>query len=79
MAVVGNGPETECRRDVEELDSPRGFKAPGTARMIAGSLVGAVAAYLFQVRRRAQRLGTEAFAPIAVLWTVFFIVATVIV
>ncbi len=44
--------------------------------MIAGSLVGAVAAYLFQVVG-GRRLGTVAFAPIAVLWTVFFIVATV--
>lgn len=61
---------------VGELDSPRGFRAPGTARMIAGSLVGAVAAYLFQVVGT-RRLGEIAFAPIAVLWTVFFIVATV--
>ena len=56
---------------------PRGFRAPGTATMIAGSLLGAVAAYFFQVIG-GRRLGTEAFAPIAVLWTVFFIVATVI-
>ncbi|MCA1734757.1 MAG: hypothetical protein LC739_01160 [Actinobacteria bacterium] len=61
---------------VEELDSSRGFRAPGTARMIAGSLVGAVAAYLFQVVG-GRRLGTAAFAPIALLWTVFFIAATV--
>jgi O-antigen/teichoic acid export membrane protein len=45
--------------------------------MIAGSLIGAVAAYLFQVIG-GRRLGTSAFAPIAILWTVFFIVATVI-
>jgi len=44
--------------------------------MIAGSLVGAIAAYLFQVVG-GRRLGTQAFAPIAVLWTVFFIAATV--
>jgi O-antigen/teichoic acid export membrane protein len=61
---------------VEELDSSRGFRAKGTARMIAGSLIGAIAAYLFQVVG-GRRLGTEAFAPIAVLWTVFFIAATV--
>lgn len=61
---------------VEELDSSRGFRAPGTARMIAGSLVGAIAAYLFQVVG-GRRLGTAAFAPIAILWTVFFIAATV--
>ena len=76
MAVVGNGTDTEARVNVGELESPRGFRAPGTARMIAGSLVGAVAAYLFQVVG-GRRLGTVAFAPIAVLWTVFFIVATV--
>jgi O-antigen/teichoic acid export membrane protein len=61
---------------VEEVDSTRGFRAKGTARMIAGSLIGAIAAYLFQVVG-GRRLGTEAFAPIAVLWTVFFIAATV--
>lgn len=44
--------------------------------MIAGSLVAAVAAYLFQVVG-GRRLGTVAFAPIAVLWTVVFIVVTV--
>ena len=32
-----------------EIDAPRGLRAPGTARMIAGSLIGAVLAYLFQV------------------------------
>ena len=59
------------------IEQPRGFRAPGTARMIAGSLAGAVAAYLFQVIG-GRRLGPAAFSPIAVLWTVFFIVATVI-
>lgn len=59
------------------IEQPRGFRAPGTARMIAGSLLAAVAAYLFQVIG-GRRLGTEAFSPIAILWTVFFIVATVI-
>jgi O-antigen/teichoic acid export membrane protein len=55
----------------------RGFRAPGTGHMVAGSLIGAVGAYLFQmVGTRA--LGTEAFAPISVLWTVFFILATVV-
>ncbi|MGQ0849205.1 MAG: hypothetical protein ACT4OP_08830, partial [Actinomycetota bacterium] len=58
------------------LESPRGFRAPGTARMIAGSLIGAVAAYLFQVIG-GRSLGAAGFAPIAVLWTVFFIAATV--
>ncbi len=60
-----------------ELDAPRGLRAPGTARMIVGSLVGAVLAYLFQVYGT-RALGPHAFAPIALLWTSYFIVATVI-
>ena len=60
-----------------ELDAPRGLRAPGTARMIAGSLIGAVLAYLFQVYGT-RALGAHAFSPIALLWTSFFIVATVI-
>jgi O-antigen/teichoic acid export membrane protein len=59
------------------LAGKHGFRAHGTTRMIAGSLVGAVAAYLFQVLG-GRRLGTTGFAPIALLWTVFFIVATVV-
>jgi len=55
----------------------RGFRAPGTGHMLAGSLVGAVGAYLFQLVG-GRALGTEAFAPISVLWTVFFILATVV-
>ncbi|MGH8928693.1 MAG: lipopolysaccharide biosynthesis protein [Acidimicrobiia bacterium] len=63
--------------DEPELAAPRGLRAPGTARMIGGSLIGAVMAYLFQVYG-GRALGTTAFAPIALLWTAFFIVATVI-
>jgi len=55
----------------------RGLRAHGTARMIGGSLVGALCAYLFVVVG-GRRLGTVGFAPIALLWTVFFIVATVV-
>jgi len=55
----------------------RGFRAPGTGHMVAGSLFGAVGAYLFQLVG-GRALGTEAFAPISVLWTVFFILATVV-
>lgn len=55
----------------------RGFRAPGTGHMLAGSLVGAVGAYLFQLIG-GRALGTEGFAPISVLWTVFFILATVV-
>lgn len=44
--------------------------------MVAGSLLGALGAYLFQVIG-GRALGTEAFAPIAALWTAFFILVTV--
>jgi O-antigen/teichoic acid export membrane protein len=50
--------------------------AEGTAFMIVGSLVGAVGAYVFNVMG-GRVLGAVAFAPISVLWTVFFIVATI--
>ena len=55
----------------------RGFKAPGTGFMVAGALMGAVGAYLFQVYG-GRTLGPEAFAPVSVLWTAFFILATVL-
>ncbi|MEX1134454.1 MAG: hypothetical protein WED83_06395 [Acidimicrobiia bacterium] len=56
--------------------NPRGFRAPGTTFMISGGLVGAVGAYLFQVIG-ANAIGSEAFAPISLLWTAFFILATI--
>lgn len=64
--------------DIEpSLGDQHGMRAPGTLWMIAGSLVGAVAAYVFHaVAGRA--LGTVAFAPIGVLWTSLFIIATVV-
>jgi O-antigen/teichoic acid export membrane protein len=55
---------------------PRGFRAPGTTFMISGGLVGAVGAYLFQVIG-ANAIGSEDFAPISLLWTAFFILATI--
>ncbi len=55
---------------------PRGFRAPGTTFMVVGGLVGAVGAYLFQVIG-ANAIGADAFAPIGLLWTAFFILATV--
>jgi len=55
----------------------RGFRAPGTTFMVSGALIGAIGAYLFQVYG-GRALGPEAFAPIAVLWTSFFILATVL-
>jgi O-antigen/teichoic acid export membrane protein len=55
----------------------RGFRAPGTGFMVAGSLIGAVGAYLFQVYG-GRALGPASFAPISILWTTFFILATVL-
>jgi O-antigen/teichoic acid export membrane protein len=55
----------------------RGFRAPGTTFMVTGGLLGAVGAYLFQVYG-ARAIGDEAFAPVALLWTTFFILATVL-
>ncbi len=56
---------------------PRGFRAPGTTFMVAGSLFGAVGAFAFQAFG-ARAVGDVAFAPISLLWTVFFILATVL-
>lgn len=55
----------------------RGFRAPGTTFMISGGLLGAIGAYLFQLYG-GRVLGPEAFAPISVLWTTFFILATIL-
>lgn len=55
----------------------RGFKAPGTTFMVLGGLLGALGAYLFQLLG-GRALGTAAFAPIGVLWTAFYILATVL-
>jgi O-antigen/teichoic acid export membrane protein len=56
---------------------PRGLRAPGTTTMVVGGLAGAVLAYAFQaVGTRA--LGDEGFAPIAAIWTAFFIIASVL-
>lgn len=59
------------------VDAPRGLRAPGTTTMVLGSLAGAILAYAFQaVGTRA--LGDVAFAPIAAIWTAFFIVASIL-
>jgi O-antigen/teichoic acid export membrane protein len=55
----------------------RGFKAPGTTFMVAGGLIGAIGAYVFQVYGT-RNLDPAAFAPIGVLWTTFFILGTVL-
>ncbi len=57
--------------------SVSGFRAPGTGLMVAGSLISALGAYLFQIVG-GRALGAEGFAPISVLWTMFFILATVV-
>lgn len=49
----------------------------GTTYMVVGTLVAAIAAYLFQVVA-ARVLGPEAFAPITVLWTIQFLVFTIV-
>jgi O-antigen/teichoic acid export membrane protein len=62
----------------DEIRPPGGgFRAPGTGLMVGGSLMAAVGAYVFQVVG-GRSLGAEGFAPISVLWTMFFIVATVV-
>ena len=78
MQATKINPGQDVGVTVEEplIEQPRGLRAPGTARMIGGSLIGALCAYLFQVVG-GRSLGTHAFAPIAILWTVFFIAATV--
>ena len=63
----------------EPLITPqrRGFRAPGTTFMVTGGLIGAVGAYLFQVYGT-RSLDPDAFAPVSVLWTAFFILATIL-
>lgn len=55
----------------------RGFRAPGTTFMVTGGLLGALGAYLFQLLG-GRALGSADFAPVSVLWTTFFILATVL-
>ncbi|HET8738605.1 MAG TPA: hypothetical protein VFO17_02610, partial [Acidimicrobiia bacterium] len=55
----------------------RGFRAPGTTFMVTGGLLGALGAYLFQVLGT-RNLDPDAFAPVSVLWTAFFILATIL-
>lgn len=55
----------------------RGFRAPGTSLMVAGSLISAVLAYVFQIYG-IRAVGEEAFKPVALLWTIYFILLTVL-
>lgn len=57
--------------------SKRGFRAPGTTFLVAGSLISALGAYLFQWYGT-QVFDPKAFGPISALWTLFFILATVL-
>jgi O-antigen/teichoic acid export membrane protein len=62
----------------DEIRPPAsGFRAPGTGLMVVGSLVAALGAYLFQIIG-GRALGAEGFAPVSLLWTAFFIIATVV-
>jgi O-antigen/teichoic acid export membrane protein len=61
---------------IDEND-PHGIRAPGTIWMISGSLIGAIAAYLFNFAG-SRSLGDEAFAPIGALWTSLFVIATIV-
>jgi len=56
---------------------PQALRASGTAYMIVGTLIAAVAAYLFQLVA-GRDLGPTAFAPITVLWTIQFLVFTTV-
>lgn len=59
------------------VNSSRGFRAPGTTTMVVGGLVGAILAYVFQAVGT-RTLGDAGFAPIAAIWTAFFILASVL-
>jgi O-antigen/teichoic acid export membrane protein len=63
--------------DLPADDASHGMRAPGTAWMIGGSLIGAIAAYLFNALGT-RSLGDEAFAPIGALWTTLFVIATIV-
>jgi O-antigen/teichoic acid export membrane protein len=63
--------------DVPVEDPSHGVRAPGTLWMIVGSLIGALAAYLFQFLGT-RALGDEGFAPIGALWTSLFVIATIV-
>lgn len=55
----------------------RGLRAPGTTTMVAGGLTGGILALVFQAVG-GRVLGEEGFAPIAAIWTAFFIVASIL-
>jgi O-antigen/teichoic acid export membrane protein len=55
----------------------RSLRGSGTAYMIVGTFVAAVAAYLFQLVV-GRSLGPTEFAPVTVLWTIQFLVFTTV-
>ena len=57
--------------------SPSGQSASGTTYMVVGTLVAAVAAYLFQLIA-GRVLGPVDLQPIVVLWTVQFLIFTIV-
>jgi O-antigen/teichoic acid export membrane protein len=65
-----SAPQSVRRKLVEQL------RAPGTQWVAAGSLVGGLGAYLFQVIGT-RTLGEDAYAPIGVLWTIQYLVLAV--
>jgi O-antigen/teichoic acid export membrane protein len=65
-----SGTHSVRRKLVDQL------RAPGTQWVAAGSLVGGLGAYLFQVVGT-RSLGEEAYAPIGVLWTIQYLVLAV--
>ncbi len=58
-------------------DARRAASRDGTLFVIAGALIAALGAYLYQFAG-GRVLGTEEFAPITVLWTVQFLVWTIV-
>lgn len=56
---------------------PQALQASGTAHMVIGTLVAAMAAYGFQLIA-GRHLGPTEFAPITVLWTIQFLVFTTV-
>lgn len=62
----------------DEIRPPgSGFRSPGTGLMVLGGLLASLGAYLFQIIG-GRALGAAGFAPVSVLWTMFFILATVV-
>ncbi len=72
-----SGPPSTSPVDAAAIGGLRRRTADGTTTMVAGALVGALGAYAFQLVG-GRVLGSEEFAPIAVLWTVQFLVFTIV-